>query len=72
MPVQIRPVGTTFESLAANDDAQTDNRLAFIDHAMFAEHRAIGRNLVIQLVWVYEHAIDFDELRRFHHSLGHG
>ncbi len=25
-----------------------------------------------QVVWVYEHAIDFDGLRRFHHNLGHG
>ncbi|BBY06262.1 hypothetical protein MNVI_15800 [Mycobacterium noviomagense] len=26
----------------------------------------------MQVVWVYEHAIDFDGLRRFHHNLGHG
>ena len=39
---------------------------------MFAQHHAIGRNLVIQCVWVYEHAIDFDGLRRFHHNLGYG
>ena len=30
------------------------------------------RTVVIQVVWVYEHAIDFDGLRRFHHNLGHG
>ena len=34
--------------------------------------RAVGRNEVIQVVWVYEHAIDFDGLRRFHHNLGYG
>jgi hypothetical protein len=43
-----------------------------MDHALFTEHRAIGRNLVIQCVWVYERAIDFDGLRRFHHNLGYG
>ncbi len=32
---------------------------------MFAEHRATGRNLVLQFVWVYERAIDFDGLKRF-------
>ncbi len=26
----------------------------------------------MQVVWVYEHAIDFDGLRRFHHNLGYG
>lgn len=39
---------------------------------MFAGHRAAGQKVVIQCVWVYEHAIDFDGLRRFHHNLGYG
>ncbi len=26
----------------------------------------------MQVVWVYEHPIDFDGLRRFHHNLGYG
>ena len=39
---------------------------------MFAGHRAAGLNLVIQCVWIYEHAIDFAELRRFHRNLSHG
>lgn len=49
-----------------------DNRLAFTDHGLFTQHHAIGRNLVIQAVWVYEHAVDFDGLKRFHHNLGYG
>jgi hypothetical protein len=49
-----------------------DNRLAFVDHGLFTQHHAIGRNLVIQCVWIYEHAIDFDGVRRFHHNLGRG
>ena len=46
-------------------DARPDNRLAIMDHALFAQHRAIDRSVVIQVVWVYEHAIDFDGVRRF-------
>jgi hypothetical protein len=30
------------------------------------------QKVVIQVVWVYEHPIDFDGLRRFHHNLGYG
>lgn len=56
----------------SNDAARLDNRLALIDQALFAGHRAAGLNLVIQCVWVYDHDIDFDGLRRFHHSLGYG
>jgi hypothetical protein len=39
---------------------------------LFAQYRATGQENVIQVVWLYEHAIDFDGLRRFHHNLGHG
>ena len=72
MPVRIRPARASFESRASNGDARPDNRLACVDHGLFAQHHAVGRNLVIQCVWVYEHALDFDGLRRFHHNLGYG
>ncbi|MDH6193914.1 hypothetical protein M2272_000535 [Mycobacterium frederiksbergense] len=49
-----------------------DNRLALADEALFAEHRAAGMNVVIQVTWLYEHPVDLDGLRRFHHSLGQG
>lgn len=52
--------------------ARPDNRLTAVDHGLFTQHRAIGRNLVIQCMWVYEHAVDFDQVKRFHHNLGHG
>jgi hypothetical protein len=39
---------------------------------MFEVHRASGQKEVMQVVWVYERAIDFDGLRRFHHNLGCG
>ena len=43
-----------------------------MDHAVFAEHTANGRNLVIQVVWIYEHAIDIDGVRIFNRNLGYG
>jgi hypothetical protein len=72
VPVRIRPARASFNRRASDGDVRPDNRLACVDHGMFAQHHAIGRNLVIQCVWVYEHAIDFDGLRRFHHNLGYG
>ena len=72
MLLHIGPARTSLSGRTSNGDARQDNRLTFIDHALFAEHRAIGRNLVIQFVWVYEHAVDFEGLRRFHHNLGYG
>ena len=72
MPVRIRPARASFNSRASNGGARPDNRLAFMDHGLFAQHHAIGRKLVIQCVWVYEHAIDFDGVRRFQHNLGYG
>ena len=43
-----------------------------MDQSFFAGHRAAGQKEVTQCVWVYEHAVDFDGLRRFHHNLGYG
>jgi hypothetical protein len=71
MAVRISRARASFNSRASNGGARPDNRLAFMDHGMFAQHHAIGRNLVIQCVWVYEHAIDLDGLKRFHHNLGY-
>ncbi len=57
---------------ASNGDALPDNRLAFVDQGFFAGQRAAGLEEVMQVVWVYEHAIDFDGVRRFHHNFGYG
>ncbi|ORW10797.1 hypothetical protein [Mycobacterium kyorinense] len=56
----------------SNGDAPVDNRLALVDQALFAGHRATGLNLVIQCVWVYDHDVDLDGLKRFHHNLCYG
>jgi hypothetical protein len=72
VPIRIRSAHASSNSRASNGDAPLDNRLAFMDQALFAGQRATGQQEVIQVVWIYEHAIDFDGLRRFHHNLGYG
>ncbi|MDV3136831.1 hypothetical protein [Mycobacterium sp. 29Ha] len=61
-----------FEAHTPNGDAPLDNRLALLDHAFFAAQRATGQEQVMQVVWVYEHPINFDGLRRFHRNLSRG
>lgn len=72
MPVRIRRARASFLDHTSAGDARLDNRLALVDEGLFAGHRAAGLNLVIQCVWIYEHAIDFDGLKRFHQQLSHG
>jgi hypothetical protein len=60
------------ERRASKRAARPDNRLALADEALLAEHQAANMNVVIQVTWLYEHAIDLDELRRFHRNLGQG
>ena len=56
----------------SNGDARLDNRLAFLDQATFLSSRATGRSQLMQIVWIYEHPVDFDALKRFHSSMEHG
>ena len=72
MPVRIRPERASLNGRASKGDARPDNRLALLDQAFFDGHRAAGQKEAMQAVWVYEHAIDFDALRRIHHNLGYG
>lgn len=54
--------------------AQTrlDNQLTFTDQLLFLGQRATGQELVMQCVWVYEHPVDYDGLRRLHEDVGYG
>lgn len=52
--------------------ARLDNRLSFTDQLLFLGQRATGQELVMQCVWVYEHPIDLDGVRRFHENFGYG
>ncbi len=72
MPVRMRFARPSSTNNASNGELRPDNRLALLDQAFFAGHRAAGRNEAMQAVWVYEHAIDFDALRRLHHNLRYG
>lgn len=49
-----------------------DNSLTFMDQGWFTGRRATGQEEVVQCVWLYEHAIDFDGLKRFHDNLRYG
>lgn len=57
---------------ASHGPSRPDNRLALLDQAFYEGHRAAGLKEVMQVGWVYEHAVDFDELTRFHDNLGNG
>jgi hypothetical protein len=54
---------------ALADASRPDNRLALMDQAFYAGHRAAGQQEVMQVVWVYERALDFEGLERFHRNL---
>lgn len=45
-----------------------EHRLAFLDHTALELLRATGRTQLIQCVWVYEHPVDYEGLKRFHHN----
>ena len=49
-----------------------DSTLAYIDQGSFLGLRALGRGPLAQYGWIYEHPVDLDALRRFHHNLGRG
>ncbi|OBA59718.1 hypothetical protein A5647_16190 [Mycobacterium sp. 1100029.7] len=48
------------------------NLLDLADQTLFLGERAVGTTSVLQCIWVYDHAVDLDGLRKFHHHLGRG
>jgi hypothetical protein len=70
--VQTRPVRRPFRNLVARRDEGPDHRLSYLDQALFLGLRATGQAAVMQCVWIYEHAVDLDGLRRFHRNFGYG
>ena len=52
--------------------ARVDNTIDYMDQASFLGLRARGRDPLIQLFWLYDHPVDLEQLRRFHHLLGRG
>lgn len=72
MSAKKRRTGAISRRRVSNDDIAPDNSLTFLDQGWFAGRLATGQEEVVQCVWVYEHPIDFDGLRRFHANLGRG
>lgn len=52
--------------------SDTDNVLPYPDQALFLALRGAGQGAVMQVLWIYEHPLDMDGLRRFHRNLGKG
>ena len=50
----------------------SDDVLCYADQALFLSLRATAQESVAQFIWVYEHPVDVDRLRRFHANLGYG
>ncbi|GAB7070747.1 hypothetical protein H7J06_23920 [Mycobacterium hodleri] len=50
----------------------TDSLLDHVDQALFLGLRATGQSAAMQMVWVYEDAPNWDELRRSHQDFGFG
>lgn len=46
--------------------------MAYIDQGSFLGLRALGRGPLPQFIWIYEHPVDLEGLRRFHRNLGSG
>ena len=49
-----------------------DNVLDPFDQTVFDGERATGATSLLQVIWVYDHAVDLDALRRFHTHLQRG
>ena len=46
----------------------SEHHLEFLDQTALELLRATGRNQLIQAAWIYEHPVDEDGLKRFHHN----
>ncbi|MGO9103179.1 MAG: type I polyketide synthase, partial [Mycobacterium sp.] len=57
--------------VSTRSDEPADNRLAYVDQAVFRTMRAVHDTLT-QVTWIYDRAVDVDGLRRFHRNLGSG
>lgn len=46
----------------------SEHHLEFLDQTALELLRATGRNQLIQCAWIYEHPVDEEGLKRFHHN----
>lgn len=52
--------------------AARSNLLDHADQGLFLALRATGQESIAQVVWIYEHPVDWERLRQFNENLGHG
>ncbi len=57
--------------VSTRSDEPADNRLAYVDQAVFRTMRAVHDTLT-QVTWIYDRAVNVEGLRRFHRNLGCG
>jgi hypothetical protein len=50
----------------------SDNVVPYADQALLLALRGAGQEAVMQIIWIYEHALDLDGVRRFHQNFGRG
>lgn len=72
MAIEARPALQRWRRRAAETEGALDNQLTFMDQAGFQLLRATGRGQLMQMLWIYEHPVDFEGLRRFHRNFGYG
>jgi hypothetical protein len=58
--------------LGGRTEYESDNVLPYPDQALFLALRGAGQEAVMQVLWIYEHPLDMDGLRRFHRNFGRG
>ncbi|NTY59012.1 hypothetical protein [Mycolicibacterium sphagni] len=60
--------------MPAGDDRRSapDNVVPYADQALLLALRGAGQEAVMQVIWIYEHPIDLDGVRRFHRNYGQG
>ncbi|WP_246227409.1 hypothetical protein [Mycolicibacterium helvum] len=49
-----------------------DNVVPYADQALLLALRGAGQEAVMQVLWIYEHPINLDGVRRFHQNCGQG
>ncbi|TFV60769.1 hypothetical protein E4P42_04140 [Mycobacterium sp. PS03-16] len=68
----MRPLRRPFRGLMTPVGTQPDHLLSYLDQALFLGLRATGQAAVMQCVWIYDHPVDVEGLRRFHRNFGYG
>ena len=55
--------------MAGGDAGYPDNVLPYPDQALFLALRGAGQEAVMQALWIYDHPIDLEGVKRFHRNL---